>query len=222
MLHVIYENFESRERSETHLRDLGFQKEKIKYVPSMDPTDLERNSDLDISLKENDYENCRICIARAVNHYQIWQDLLKDQDHEYYNILEDVVLVPAARFLLQSLTFQDHSVYCDILLYGYDISLTCKDKTKYTHPICTEKTNAESVLIENLNVSQYLGGFHAYSINKRGAQMMCDYIRKNGLRHRIDLLLQLPTLSHIQCSETRPFLILPPETTKCLHGSSTV
>jgi len=71
-------------------------------------------------------------------------------------------------------------------------------------PVFSVETGYD-VLVEPLNKDLYIGATHCYSINKRGAKLLLNYIRLNGIKHGIDYLMKIAD-NGLECYETQPHL----------------
>ena len=173
----------------------------LDLVEAVDGLALEPTSELAELFKGNDFANRKGIIGCALTHYYLWQDLLEDTEHEYYLILEDDCTFTddfGKKVKELDSEFKIH----DLVFLGYHMHEYNRQQVKDIY----ESNNANNAntkwdicpLINNL----YIGATFAYTINKQGAQRMCDYIDANGIKHGIDYIIKINTL--IECKELRP------------------
>ena len=142
--------------------------------------------------KDNDFCNRKCFIGCALSHYNIWIDLLKEKDSDYYVIFEDDIILSE----YFNINFEKAKVYTknnlntiDFLFLGYHTyNSNNLDINSYSN-------NTFSVIPYNKN--EYVGGFFSYIITKNGARKMLEYIENNGIRHGIDYLLKINDSLHI-------------------------
>jgi GR25 family glycosyltransferase involved in LPS biosynthesis len=116
---------------------------------------------------------------------------------------DDVILCSGYKEQLAKL--DTHFKDKDILYHGYRMYNTnrSKNKEKYDYSLVTHDTD---VTVCDLATDFYIGGIFGYSINKKGAQKMIDYIHKNGIRHGIDYLMKI--VNTVELYETQPNLCI--------------
>ena len=61
--------------------------------------------------------------------------------------------------------------------------------------------NNDPLALYDLIDNNYVGGFFCYSINKKGAEKMLQYLFNNGIKHGIDYLVmkKIPDLKKKEC-----------------------
>lgn len=152
------------------------------FIEAVDGMKLDDNDILDM-FHGNDFANRRGFLGCALSHINLWRRLLHDKDNNYYLILEDDV----------NLTndFKEHIYKLkpvmnskEILFMGY--SMYASTRKKY-YDIYNADT--KNIKVVNLNNDFYLGGTFCYSINKKGAKHMLDYIDKHGIKHGFDYII---------------------------------
>jgi GR25 family glycosyltransferase involved in LPS biosynthesis len=160
------------------------------FVNAVDGKILSPTKDLKRLFEGNDFGSRKGVIGCAMSHYQLWKKLLTDTK-EYYFIMEDDVEI-CDKFVQKLDVLDDAMKKNDVCFLGYHVR--SKDKIEYTG----------DVTIHPLQKEIYVGGTFAYSINKKGAQKMIDYIETNGIKHGIDYVMKI---SPLECVECRPPLV---------------
>jgi GR25 family glycosyltransferase involved in LPS biosynthesis len=109
---------------------------------------------------------------------------------------DDVVLCSGYKEQLAKI--EPHFKDKDILYHGYTMYNTNRSKNndKYDYTLVTHESD---VTVCALASDFYIGGTFGYSINKKGAQKMIDYIHKNGIRHGIDYLMKIMKILPKDC-----------------------
>ena len=152
----------------------------------------------------NDFGSRCGFIGCALSHYGLWLELIKDTVNDYYIIMEDDVIL-CSGYKEQLAKLDTHFKSKDILYHGYTMYNTNRSKNneKYDYTLVTHETD---VTVCELATDFYIGGTFGYSINKKGAQKMIDYIHKNGIRHGIDYLMKI--MNTVELYETQPNLCI--------------
>jgi GR25 family glycosyltransferase involved in LPS biosynthesis len=153
------------------------------FVEAVDGSQLTPTKELFKLFKGNDFGNRKGFIGCALSHYNLWKQLLDDAKNEYYVIFEDdfsltLDFKESFRSLISEFPTRD------VLFMG-----------------CTHtRTSSDAMRMQPLNRTNYIGGTFAYSINKRGAQKMIDYINNNGIKHGIDYVMKItPDMEMYEC-----------------------
>lgn len=152
----------------------------------------------------NDFGSRCGFIGCALSHYGLWLELVKDKGNDYYIIMEDDVIL-CDGYKVQLAKLDSHLKNKDILYHGYTMYNINRsnNKDKYDYSLVTPETD---VSVCTLTTDFYIGGIFGYSINKKGAQKMIDYIHKNGIRHGIDYLMKI--VNTVELYETHPNLCI--------------
>ena len=125
----------------------------------------------------NDFNSRKGFIGCALSHYNIWIDLIKDKENNYYVIFEDDILLREEfnENFNKSIKFVNKNIEnTDFLFMGYH-----------------RFNNENDFSIINFNNNNYIGGTFSYIITKKGAYKMLDYISNNGIKHGIDYLIKI-------------------------------
>ena len=77
------------------------------------------------------------------------------------------------------------------------------NKDKYDYGLVNDKMQ---VSVHPLTTELYVGGTFGYSITKKGAKKMIDYIHKHGIKHGIDYVMKI--VNTIERYETQPNLCI--------------
>lgn len=142
----------------------------------------------------NDFGNRRGVIGCALSHYNLWKQLINDTA-EYYIIMEDdFELCENFQEKMNKIKLEDY----ELIFFGYHMFENERNKVKYIYNVESEHT-----AIEKLNKNLYIGATHCYSINRKGAIKILEYIAMNGIKHGIDYLMKI---SNLDCYESRPHL----------------
>jgi GR25 family glycosyltransferase involved in LPS biosynthesis len=150
--------------------------------------------------KNNDFGGRKGFIGCALSHYYLWKQLLEDKDNDYYLIFEDDITL-SKNFTRKMLSLKDKYVESDFLLLGYHMFTQKRNNVKHIY----DDEDKESLNISKLETGLYIGGFFAYSISKKGAKKLLDYISENGIGHGIDYILKLAACKNlINAVEVRP------------------
>jgi GR25 family glycosyltransferase involved in LPS biosynthesis/glycosyltransferase involved in cell wall biosynthesis len=167
------------------------------FVEAVDGKELKATIQLKKMFGGNDFGSNVGFIGCALSHYNLWKALLASND-EYYVIFEDdVTLVPKFKEKFETLKSSQAFKKCDYLLLGYSMFSANREATADVY------VKEKSVLdIGALQSDLYVGGTFAYSINRNGAQILVDYIAKNGIKHGIDYVVKI-------CRELKPMELRP-------------
>jgi GR25 family glycosyltransferase involved in LPS biosynthesis len=163
-----------------------FNKYEIKnyiFYEAFDGKKIELNLEIKNLFEGNDVFNRKCVIGCALSHYNIWLNLIMDEENDYYLIFEDDIRLSQnfKKYLEKSKEYINNNDI-DFLFLGY---------TSFSNDNI-DRTNEElDYIIEDLDRNKYLGGFFSYIITKNGAKKMIDYINRNGIKHGIDYLIKI-------------------------------
>jgi len=177
----------------------GIRDHELEFIKATDGSALRPTTELARLFRGNDFGSRRGVIGCALTHYGLWKRLLKDDACEFYVIMEDdFTCRPDFKSRLESLVhaFAHH----DVLMLGYSMFQHARDKVKHVY-----ESDSKFTVIQQLDKKLYIGGFFGYSINKRGAARLVNYIEKNGIRHGIDYLIKI--IPELNASECQPQLV---------------
>jgi len=167
------------------------------FFNAVDGKLIDETEDLYNLFNGNDFGWRRGFIGCALSHFELWKKLVNDSKNEYYIIMEDDVrLCPDFKSKLEILKPEFKTR--DFLLLGYSMFPEHREKTKDIY------LSSNTVEVKSLNRELYIGGFFAYSVNKKGAISILNYIQNNGIKHGIDYLLKI---LNFNAFETQPHLV---------------
>ena len=172
---------------ENKLIKSGYNNEEYEFIKAVDGKQLEPTQELYNLFKDN---NRRGVIGCALSHYYLWKQLLEDNDLDYYVILEDdIEIVDNFKDVLAKNI--DEIAKYDYTLLGYHMFGCNREKVKHLYNVLPTD---ENVKISPMKIAWwetfYIGGTFSYVINKNGAQILCDYIKENGIKYQIDCYIK--------------------------------
>lgn len=123
--------------------------------------------------KNNDFNYRRGIVGCALSHYQLWQNLINDENYSYYIILEDdVEFVPKFNEYLDNcidIIKQKDIKYC--LIGGYQI----QDKL----------TTNDTIQLDKI-ITPICSGTFGYIISKQGCRILVNHLNNSGINRAID------------------------------------
>ena len=147
---------------------------EYEFINAVDSINLKNN----IIIKKLFKFNRKVLIACALSHINIWLQLLKDSDNDYYIIMEDDVKL-SQNFKNVIENNKNLIKEKEFIYFGY--STYDKNKEKI------HKRNTENKFIK-FEKDIYVGGYFTYSINKLGAYKLLKYLINNPTNRAIDFL----------------------------------
>ena len=181
------------------LSNADIHSDKYEFIKAVDGLELQASLELKILFKENDFGTRKGIIGCALSHYNLWQQLLLDDNNEYYVIMEDdITLCLNFKNKFEKLKVQFKEK--EFLFIGYHMFE--HKRTTHSNIYNNSLDNIQAVPFNN---DLYIGGYFAYSINKKGAQILCDYIKVNGIKHGIDYLNKI--MKELPSYECQPQLV---------------
>ena len=168
------------------------------FFKAFDGSKIEPTSPLLNFFKHGEMEMHRQGVAGvALSHYHIWKQLLADDNHDYYVILEDDVRLADNFESKLNVVIPQMNDDVSILFLGITLFAEVRLETMdiYVHN--------KSLSINPLS-NNYRGGAFGYIINKRSAAHLVDYVAQNSMKMVIDIMI-------VQCGlpiyETWPQLV---------------
>jgi len=194
--HIKIVNLESRldrKINTTNILDAA-QIENYEFVKATVGSELVPTLMLAKLFEGNDFGNRKGVIGCAMSHLNLWKQLLNDPINNYYVIMEDDITICdnfKERFLQLKPQFSEK----DFMFLGYHMFEQNRNVVKTLY-----NNNNSKIQVKKLDKNLYIGGFFAYSINKKGAKILIDYINSNGIKHGIDYLnLIITNLNSHEC-----------------------
>lgn len=175
--------------------------EFVKAVDGYNNNDINDNSDKLYLFYGNDFRNRRGYIGCALSHYNLWLQLINDNENEFYLIMEDDVFL-SSKFKDTLYKLKPLFVKRDIIFLGY--SMYYKDRKKHEHIYDYNNNHNDNIKLTQLNSNLFIGGLFSYVINKNGAKHIVNYINENGIKKGIDIIIGRFN-SHI-CYEIQPHI----------------
>jgi GR25 family glycosyltransferase involved in LPS biosynthesis len=164
-----------------------------------------KNIPLTIEIKKlfegNDFSNRKGFIGCALSHYNIWINLLNDENNDYYVIFEDDIKF--TNDFINKFNFIQEEVnnkfdFIDIIHLGFH-----KNEEMKIFDV-TENTNDITLIPFNKNLF-WIGGSFSYLITKNGARNILEYINKNNIKHGIDYVMKL--IDTKKCFMCKPSIV---------------
>jgi len=138
-------------------------------------------------MRNNTYKQRRSVFGTAMSHIRLYQQLLKDSNHDYYVIFEDDInFCPSfARKWKETeikLNNNKNKDNFDICFIGYMVSPPLENKPKYN-------SAQNPIKIDKITNNNYYSGLFGYVISKKGAKFILEIVRKHGVNYPIDTMV---------------------------------
>ena len=173
---------------------------EFEFIEAVDGRELKPTQELKNLFYGNDFNNRRSFFGFSLGHFNLWKRLINDTTTDYYVILEDDITL-THNFKLKFEALKPRLPSLEYLVLGYHMFSPHREATKDTYLV----QNNTNFGIGPLQTNLYIGGFFAYSINKKGAQIMIDYVAKNGIKQGLDWLIKV--CKELPSTELRPHII---------------
>ena len=173
---------------------------KYEWIKAVDGFNIPPTNYIKQLFEGNDFNFRKGVVGCALTHYNLWKQLINDNDNNYYLILEDDCEFSSS-FKENIEYFKEDFNKKNLILLGYHMYE--KNRNDFDN-IYNPKHN-NNVNITNFNSSLFIGGTFSYTINKIGAQILVDYIEKNGIKYGIDYLFKI--ISNLSIYEIQPQLV---------------
>lgn len=146
------------------------------FFDAIDGQKLEATDEIKKLFVGNDFRSVRGVIGCALSHYTLWQQLVADDIHDKYLILEDDIVIADDFTLKMNVIIEKmKNVAWDIIYLGYHD----RRRKNYDH----------LMTIQEYNTSQNIGGTFGYLVTKAGANKFLQFIAEKGIKHGIDYLM---------------------------------
>lgn len=203
-----------RQECVTKFEDAGILPSEYVFVEAVDGSQIIPTPAMKRLFQGNDFGSKRGVVGCAMSHYLLWKSLLNDPNNEFYIIMEDdFELCHDFKRALHGM--YDEFMNRDVIFMGYHMFSNKRESVSHIYnrePLLNLDSASESktyngldVAVEPLNKELYIGATHCYSVNKRGAKLLVDYIDKRGIKHGIDYLMKIAD-NGLECYETQPHL----------------
>jgi GR25 family glycosyltransferase involved in LPS biosynthesis len=152
------------------------------FFEAIDGRQLHKSKNLMKLLCGNDFTDSSTVTGCALSHISLWLDLLKDEDHNVYCIFEDDVVFKDnfTTFYPQTLLWSESNdwdvIYLGVTHFG-----------QWNIHVHETELSIEPIIKDKRKVHTF--GAQSYLINKRGAKIIVDYIKKYGLTQGIDVFI---------------------------------
>ena len=170
------------------------------FIKAVNGAELQPTFNLGKLFAGNCWGYRRGVIGCALSHLNLWSQLVNDPDTDYYIILEDDITL-CKDFKEKLSQLKPQLIENELLFLGYHMWSQQRNMVKHIY----ENNNSE-IKHKLLEKQLYIGGTFAYSINKKGAQLLIDYIASNGIKYAIDNLM-VGGVKNINVYECYPQLI---------------
>jgi GR25 family glycosyltransferase involved in LPS biosynthesis len=164
---------------------------------AIDGKELFLDKDLLNLFRNNDFNFRRGIVGCALSHYNLWKQLVNDNNNDYYIIIED-----DCTFCDK---FKEKITNCILNINEYSIIFLGYHMYEYNKIKYLEYNSNDYPKIQPINKKIYIGGTHCYIINKYGANALLDFINVNGITNGIDYLM-VKVQEIIKIYETVPHL----------------
>ena len=168
------------------------------FFEAVDKFDVENHPYIYLFKHSNNNVHRRSFIGCALSHFSIWKELVSDNVHDIYIILEDDIrLSDNFKFHLDEYIKKiDDNMNIILIGMTVDKSMYIQSRNKYLHDT--------SYSIHPLTRALYGGGAFGYIITKKGAEEILNYIYINGIKIAIDYVMYN---SGIPLYETHPHIV---------------
>ena len=164
------------------------------FKEAVDGNDLKTDDPRLHTFHGNDFNDNAGTIGCAISHIELWQELLKDVNNDYYIIMEDDIKF-TSNWYNRLINIEQELIHNETVLLGY--SMFSKNREKYKKMY----DNDNDLKLYDLNIDNFIGGFFCYSINKKGAKRILHHLSNVGIKHGIDYLVmkKIPLLQKKEC-----------------------
>ena len=169
------------------------------FIEAVDGKDIkEEDTEYLYLFKGNDFGSRRGFIGCALSHYKLWKQLINDNENEFYLILEDDIRL-SDNFTEMVYKLKPIMKQKEFLFMGYHMYNKERENVENIYDVINN-----NIKVVNLNNNLFIGGTYCYSVNKKGAKYMLDFIDKHGIKHGIDYIIG--KLNNNICYELQPHI----------------
>jgi len=174
---------------------------EYEFFEGVDGKELKNTVEIVKLFNGNDFGNRRGFIGCALSNYNLWKELLEDPTTDYYLILEDdITLADNFKETYEYLKNNNFFKNTECVFIGYHMFSKNRETHKDVYNI-----KSDNFTMINLQNDLYIGGTFGYSINKKGARNILNYIETNGIKHGIDYVMKI--CNDIKKMELRPQIV---------------
>uniref|UniRef100_A0A6C0DTS7 Uncharacterized protein n=1 Tax=viral metagenome TaxID=1070528 RepID=A0A6C0DTS7_9ZZZZ len=170
------------------------------FIEAIDGKQIKPTFELKKLFEGNDFGSRSGVVGCALTHYTLWKALLNSNDDYYIIFEDDVTLSPSFKKVYDALTSRDVFKTHDYLFLGYHMFSANREATKDIYV-----KESGTITIGDMQNDLNIGAGFAYSLNKKGARILVDYIAKNGIKHGIDYVVKI--CKELKCTELRPQIV---------------
>lgn len=194
-------NLERRPERKERMRELFTTAhiDNYEFFKAVDGYALEPTEFIRQLFRNNNFLYRKGVIGCALSHYTVIQNLIEDDDHDFYLVFEDDVYLSHPDKFAQQLKCLLRGVRvneADIIFLGSTQASTAP-------PQPTDYTQIE---MRPVIEKDFEGGFFGYVLTKSGAQKFVAYIEENGIKHALDYLYKW--IPDFNAFELTPHLVL--------------
>ena len=178
---------------------LGVDPKAYEFVKAVDGKELQPHFAIKHLFRGNDFRYRRGVLGCALSHVNLWEQLLADQNNDFYVILEDDIEL-CKNFKDNITSMKQQFLDKDVLFLGYHIPKELREKFKFLY-------NANPVEITTSKLVKKIcgGGTFGYSVNKMGARKLLENAKKNGIKRAVDYFML--DSNEVDLWECRPQLV---------------
>lgn len=174
------------------------------FINAVDGKKLKPTANLRDMFENNDFGSKVGVIGCALSHFGIWKALLADRTNDFYIVMEDDAELCDNFKAYLNKAIKSNIKSKELVFLSYLMFDTNSKKTEETYKKYQTDTEDPVLNFNKLNKSLYVGGTCLYSINKKGAQILCDFIFSYGIRHGIDY--QMKITPNLDTYESQPMI----------------
>jgi GR25 family glycosyltransferase involved in LPS biosynthesis/molybdopterin-guanine dinucleotide biosynthesis protein A len=193
-----------KQNVKTQLDKLGiYNYDFFEAINGYEIEETKKISEIQELFRNNDFSYKKGVIGCALSHIELWKKLVNDNNNDYYLILEDdIEFNPNFKTIYDELT--DKLKNIEMLFFGYHMYVNVNKEIKEEYSLLKNE-----IKVQDFNDNLSLGGFFSYSINKKCAKKLLEYIENNGIQNGIDYLIQkkLYKDGKLDCKELKPHII---------------
>jgi len=165
--------------------------ENYKFYDAIHGIDIKESLEIMRLFEGNDFNYKKGVIGCALSHITLWNQLLNDQHHDFYVILEDDVTIFSNFKEILNITINKfiNGNYLHVLIGGnetnYENLIREENETNKSHETKVYfKDNG--YYKDNKLIKDTAEGAWGYILHKNGAKKLIDYVNNNSIKYAID------------------------------------